>query len=105
MSCQVLQKDTSFHVSPMALCFFATLIRAGGLLKHTIASAFKVFRTVIERVLTCVGAQYFHQSTRRPDVGVYVKHWSLQIGWVDDADISVAARPYRRACDIARPLP
>ena len=97
----------------MALCFIVTLIRAGGLLKHTIASAFKVFHTVIERVLTCVGAQYFHQSTRRPDVGVYVKHWSLQIGWPDDVDISVAAtsrswfaaRPYRRACDIARPLP
>ena len=88
-------------------------IRGGGLMRHTIAAALKVFRLGFETVLTALGVQFLVKPTCRPDIFVYVKHWSVHVGWplefsqaVDPVLISwFANRPYRRACDLARPLP
>ena len=87
--------------------------RAGGLMRHTIATALKIFRHGFETVLTSLGVQFLVKSTCRPDLFVFVKHWSILVGWPEDVAHVVdpvltswfAQRPYRRACDLARPLP
>ena len=86
---------------------------AGGLMRHTIASGLRIFRLGVEKVLTSLGVQFQVKSTSRPDLYVYVKHWSIFIGWpmevAHPTDSLLASwfapRPYRRACDLARPIP
>ena len=87
--------------------------RAGGLMRHTIASALKIFKIAVEKILSLLEVQYHVSSRCRPDLGVHVKSWSLLVGWPFDVDQKVgevlktwfAPRAYRRACDLARPIP
>ena len=49
----------------------------------------------------------------RVEHGIHVRGWSIRIGWPHDVNSSVTAvlsewfahRPYRKACDLTRPLP
>ena len=87
--------------------------RAGGLLKHTVASALKIFRSALELTFKIAGADLPSERTNRLDVGLHVNQWSLFVGWPSDVDAIVvghlkdlfSSRPHRRACDLARPMP
>ena len=82
-------------------------------MRHTIAAALRIFRTGVETLLSSLNAQFQVKHSCRPDLGIFVQHWSLFIGWPHEVACSVdgtltswfASRPYRRACDIARPIP
>ena len=86
--------------------------RAGGLLKHTVASALKTFRSALELTFRIAGADLTCERTNRID-GLYVNQWSILVGWPSDVDAVVvhhlkdwfASRPHRRACNLARPMP
>ena len=87
--------------------------RAGGLMRHTITSALRIFKMAVEKILSLLDVQYCVSTGCRPDLGIHVKSWTLLIGWPYDVNQKVgdvlqqwfALRPYRRACDIARPIP
>ena len=87
-------------------------IRAGGLQRHTVATAFRIFKIAIETLLPLAGVQYNCIRSNRVDLGLFVDHWSIHIGWPSHVDQVVSAkvrdwfcnRPYRKACDLARPL-
>ena len=87
-------------------------IRAGGLQRHTIATALRIFRLAVERILKLAGAQFSCLRTNRVDLGLMVNQRSLLIGWPDQVESVVSVkvrdwfstRPHRKACDLARPL-
>ena len=95
------------------MVFMDPCLRAGGLLRHTFASAMKVLRLAIEKCLSAASVQFEAKSTSRADVGLMTPQWSLFLGWPDDVECKVSvlvsqwffSRPHRRACDIARPIP
>eukprot|EP00438_Fugacium_kawagutii_P010800 Skav218420 [mRNA] locus=scaffold466:172545:174128:- [translate_table: standard] len=88
------------------------LIHAGGLMRHTIASAMHVFKTAVQSATLAAGVQTVCLSTNRPDLHLFVPQWSLRIGWPDQVERVVGNlvrtafhdRPHRRSCDLARPL-
>ena len=95
------------------MVFMDPCLRAGGLVRHTFASAMKVLRLAIEKCFALASVQFEARSTSRADVGLLVPQWSLLIGWPDDIESKVSSvvsnwfqsRPHRRASDLARPIP
>ena len=87
-------------------------IHAGGLIRHTMATALRIFLMALEHVSLVFDIQFVTSSSNRPDVGLNVCQWSLLVGWPEEVDSVVAAlvrdtfsgRPHRRACDLARPF-
>lgn len=84
---------------------------AGGLMRHTIASATMAFRKCLVQILDHFGVAARTGLSNRPDLGL-VQVWSIQVGWPDHVE-SVArvvldrwfsTRVARRACDLARPM-
>ena len=63
---------------------------AAGLMRHTFASAIKIFKLGIERLFHGLGVQFRCQSTCRPDLGLYVKHWSTHVGWPECVENAVS---------------
>eukprot|EP00435_Cladocopium_sp_Y103_P000665 s1296_g1.t1 len=94
------------YEDPSAVC-------CGGLIRNTIATALKTFKVALAKFLSAAGVQFDFQQSSRPDIGLCVRHWSILIGWPDQCEAVVskmvqgwfATRRYRKACDLARPLP
>lgn len=88
-------------------------LRAGGLMRHTCASALRIFKRAVRTIMTVHDAHISSESRSRPDVFLMVPQWALLLGWPHDVEQVVSgqlklffsARPHRRACDLARPLP
>lgn len=86
---------------------------AGGLMRHTFSSALGTFKAAIQSVCFSIGAQFDSSPVSRPDIHLVAPQWSVKIGWPQQVEVAVASsirtdftsRPFRRACDLARPLP
>ena len=90
-----------------------TSVRAGGLIRITIAMALKAFKAAVLHLLRTADVQFQVQQTNRPDLRLCAAQWSLFLGWPDQCEVLVGkkvrswfeTRRHRRACDLARPLP
>eukprot|EP00435_Cladocopium_sp_Y103_P050318 s564_g15.t1 len=88
-------------------------VRAGGLVRITIATALQTFKRAVLQILRSADVQFFTQQTNRPDLNLFVNQWSFFIGWPDHVEAVVGplvrgwfeTRPHRRACDLAKPIP
>eukprot|EP00435_Cladocopium_sp_Y103_P045783 s1301_g13.t1 len=88
-------------------------VRAGGLVRITIATALQTFKRAVLQILRTADVQFQVQQSNRPDLNLMVNQWSLFVGWPDSTEVVVGplvhgwfrTRPHRRACDLAKPFP
>eukprot|EP00438_Fugacium_kawagutii_P003730 Skav234634 [mRNA] locus=scaffold1609:57263:61717:- [translate_table: standard] len=84
----------------------------GGLIRVTFASALCTLRKALQVIFAnlCLESQWGRDS--RVEAGLHTTMWSIHVGWRSDFDGAVVSqlhtwaggRPWRRACDFARPV-
>lgn len=87
-------------------------IVAGGLVRHTIASASLTLRKCIVQILLHFGVVSQTGHANRVDLGLFFNVWAIRIGWPDHVEAVARviitrwfeSRPARKAADVAKPM-